>query len=256
MAGVKKAGELEIEILIKQKEEYKSLADQLDEAFHFSHASEQIDKFIKEKLGGVSTATTAAAESIKTSIYASATSVVAASERITASVNAIPSSKEILVTERYVQAAAGGGIIHGFASGGSPDFRRLSSPHITTGSGLRDDVPAMLMRNEYVLRASAVAAPALKGDGIALATAHNHGNWERMQSILAKHLGPPQIKLDMPAPRQQMQNLGIIDVHLNGSKVAEVYATPDNAMNLNAAIEAIRRKEQHAANAKKRAGVK
>ena len=256
MAGVKAAGELEIEILQKQKEEYQSLADQLDEAFDFSSAGEQIDKFIDEKLGGVSTATTDAAGSVKTSMDASATSVAAASERITASINAIPSSKEITITERYVQERAGGGLVQGFASGGSPAFRRLASPHITAGSGLRDDVPAMLMRNEYVLRASAVAAPALKGDGIALATAHNHGNWERMQAILAKHLGPPQIKLDMPALRQpQMQQLGVIKLHV-GDVQAEVYATPDNAAAIHAAIAEAQRRAQRTAQAKKRAGVK
>jgi len=43
----------------------------------------------------------------------------------------------------------------GFAEGGAV-FQRLTSPYIERGSGREDDVPALLMRNEFVLRAEAV----------------------------------------------------------------------------------------------------
>lgn len=42
-----------------------------------------------------------------------------------------------------------------YAAGGRV-FRRLASPHITIGGGHEDDVPAMLMRGEFVLRKEAV----------------------------------------------------------------------------------------------------
>ena len=51
---------------------------------------------------------------------------------------------------------ATGGLAQPFARGGSV-FQRLVSPYISQGSGLRDDVPAMLMRGEYVVRKAAVS---------------------------------------------------------------------------------------------------
>ncbi len=59
-----------------------------------------------------------------------------------------------IVTEGNVNNIEGK-VIPGFARGGEV-FRRLASPHISQGSGLRDDVPAMLTRNEFVLTPSAV----------------------------------------------------------------------------------------------------
>ncbi len=46
--------------------------------------------------------------------------------------------------------------VQAFAMGGGVLFPRLTAPYIHTGSGTRDDVPALLMRGEYVLRRSAV----------------------------------------------------------------------------------------------------
>ncbi len=45
--------------------------------------------------------------------------------------------------------------VSGLAAGGQP-FQRLTAPFITQGSGLSDDVPALLMRDEFVMRKAAV----------------------------------------------------------------------------------------------------
>ena len=50
---------------------------------------------------------------------------------------------------------ANGGYIQGYDSGGSV-FKKLSSRFISQGSGNKDDVPAMLMKGEYVQRTAAV----------------------------------------------------------------------------------------------------
>ena len=60
-----------------------------------------------------------------------------------------------IVTEGNVNNVDGK-VVPGFAAGGSV-FQRLVSPYISQGSGLRDDVPAMLMRGEYVVRKAAVS---------------------------------------------------------------------------------------------------
>ncbi|NIP43251.1 MAG: phage tail tape measure protein [Aliifodinibius sp.] len=55
---------------------------------------------------------------------------------------------------------AGTPIVEARSTGGlaGSGFNRLSSPHITSGSGLKDDVPALLKKNEYVHRPEAVKA--------------------------------------------------------------------------------------------------
>ena len=65
--------------------------------------------------------------------------------------------RHIKVYVREVVQKATGGLVGvpGFATGGSPaaawqKFKRLSNPHITRGSGVRDDVPAMLKKFEFV----------------------------------------------------------------------------------------------------------
>ena len=50
---------------------------------------------------------------------------------------------------------ANGGLIQEYADGGNV-FRRLSSPKITQGSGTKDDVPALLMQGEFVMKKKAV----------------------------------------------------------------------------------------------------
>ena len=73
--------------------------------------------------------------------------------------------KTITITTRYktvgkppVTTKAEGGYIE-LAGGGDPysQFRKLQSPEINKGSGYKDDVPAMLMKGEFVLKKSAVA---------------------------------------------------------------------------------------------------
>jgi len=65
--------------------------------------------------------------------------------------------RHIKVYVQEVTKRAMGGMVGvpGFAAGGSPanvwqQFRRLTNPLITSGSGLRDDVPAMLKKYEFV----------------------------------------------------------------------------------------------------------
>lgn len=66
--------------------------------------------------------------------------------------------KTITLTVNKVEsgtAKADGGYIDGYANGGNV-FRRLASPFINKGSGNKDDVPAMLMKGEFVQKVSAV----------------------------------------------------------------------------------------------------
>lgn len=68
-------------------------------------------------------------------------------------------SKTVTVTTvtRTVSENAAGGYIEPekYATGGNV-FRRLSSPYISKGGGKKDDVPAMLMKGEFVQKVSAV----------------------------------------------------------------------------------------------------
>ena len=71
---------------------------------------------------------------------------------------ALLKDKTITITTKYVTKRAGGGFIDDpahYADGGSV-FKRLATPFIQRGGGTKDDVPAMLMRGEFVLRQSAV----------------------------------------------------------------------------------------------------
>lgn len=78
----------------------------------------------------------------------------AAEEAIAALKRPTTSTHTVYVTK--VEANALGGVAGWSAfAGGGDVFRRLSSPHIP-GDGSKDDVPAMLMRGEFVLRKDAV----------------------------------------------------------------------------------------------------
>jgi TP901 family phage tail tape measure protein len=76
--------------------------------------------------------------------------------------NALSKNGQISVEVREVVQRAGGGLAGyepmKFAAGGSPlqHFPRLSNPYITSGSGLRDDVPALLKKKEFVQPDTAV----------------------------------------------------------------------------------------------------
>ena len=67
-------------------------------------------------------------------------------------------NKTVTITTRYVEKREAGGLIGAeeYAGGGSV-FRRRSAPYIGTGSGKKDDVPALLMKGEYIIKQSAVA---------------------------------------------------------------------------------------------------
>jgi len=70
--------------------------------------------------------------------------------------------KTITITTKYKtegsppsEARAHGGEIQGFDAGGGV-FRKLANPFITRGGGSKDDVPAMLMKGEFVHKVAAV----------------------------------------------------------------------------------------------------
>ena len=63
--------------------------------------------------------------------------------------------KEITVTVEKVEKNSTGGTVPAYSTGGQV-YRRLQSRFINTGSGNKDDVPALLMKNEFVHRAAAV----------------------------------------------------------------------------------------------------
>lgn len=67
-------------------------------------------------------------------------------------------NKTVTITtiHRTVEKKEAGGEVGKFADGGKV-FRKLTSRKINKGSGTSDDVPALLMRGEYVMRKSAVA---------------------------------------------------------------------------------------------------
>lgn len=77
-------------------------------------------------------------------------------------------SKTVVITTivKKVTGKEDGGLVSAFANGGQVQpqkyanggnvFKRLSSPFINRGSGTKDDVPALLMKNEYVHKAAAV----------------------------------------------------------------------------------------------------
>jgi TP901 family phage tail tape measure protein len=258
MTGVKTAGELAISILAQQQAAVQKNADDLNKAFDFSTAVNAVDDFIENKIKGLTNAADEAADSIQDSFSSAADASVAAAERITDAINKIPDNKTTTHTIREVQARADGGLIQGFASGGSPAFRRLSSPYITAGSGQRDDVPAMLMKNEYVLRAAAVHAPDLHGDGLALASAHNKGDWDQMRNILNNHLplpSGPALSFRPAGPGGgglgTLPNFGTLQLQIGGVQ-AEVYAPQQTAALIQQAIASQQRAAERTAQAQKK----
>ena len=63
--------------------------------------------------------------------------------------------KKVTITIEKVEKDSTGGSVGTYATGGQV-YRRLQSRFINTGSGNKDDVPALLMKNEFVHRAAAV----------------------------------------------------------------------------------------------------
>jgi len=129
---------------------------------------------------------------------------------------------------KEVQQRSGGGFagpVQGLASGGQP--RRLSSRYITGGAGGVDRFgPVMLDHKEFVLRSKSVHAPELGGDGLALAWAHNRQDWGGMHSLLSKHLGPPQIALDLPAVSAELSGGGRADRRGGGVEHTFIFQDP------------------------------
>ena len=87
------------------------------------------------------------------------TATVIGLDKITRLKNTIDSlkNKTVTVTTIYkkVTKKAAGGLVEQFADGGHV-FRRPVTPFINRGSGTKDDVPALLMKGEFVQKVSAV----------------------------------------------------------------------------------------------------
>lgn len=84
--------------------------------------------------------------------------------RLNTAINELPRERIINIITKYstegtpstgTAAAKTGGLIQAFAKGGEV-FKRLKNRFISAGSGTKDDVPALLMKNEFVHRTAAV----------------------------------------------------------------------------------------------------
>jgi TP901 family phage tail tape measure protein len=256
-AGTLAANQQIVEILEAQKTAIGEVADALNKQADwqlgkpFTDAGEAV-KNLGDTVGKTVAEMTSALEAFERSGAASIAALDARLDTLVAKKRVI----DVVVREVSAKASGGAiGTVTAMATGGmyARDARRgMHFPGF--GGGDRWSNLVIAENGEYMQRKEATAA--LGGDGLALARAQNNLDFTRMQAILTKHLGPPQIKLDMPAPRQpQMQQLGIIKLQV-GDVQAEVYATPDNAATIHAAIAEAQRKAQRTAQAKKRAGVK
>jgi tape measure domain-containing protein len=198
------------EILKEQQEMLKAMADQKNKESEwtlgdtFTDAGKQA-KNLYELNQKIAEQLTLAAESSeiawKRSWHETEAAGLAAAAELNAALDNAARDRTSTITTyvKEVQQRAAGGFAQRFADGGSPAFRRLSHPYITSGSGLRDDVPALLKRNEFVLTDHAVMDRRLRGDGPALAWAHNRKDYPGMAAIIAKHFGSPLLSFDLPA---------------------------------------------------------
>lgn len=111
---------------------------------------------------------------VKTHIDVDINKAIQNVDTIIRKINSIPDKKttvhEIVERVKKVESKSTGGLVGAYATGGrvrrpeEPEqyadggqtFRRLPSRYISRGSGHKDDVPALLMKNEFVHRAAAV----------------------------------------------------------------------------------------------------
>ena len=162
MNGVKKSGELAINILKQQETAVKETAAAMNEASggallaDLKKDAPEVAKMF-EGIKGQTEDLAGRAETFnqewQKAIADFLDNGVKSVDKLERKLALLEKDRRIRVVIDTVQnKKTGGPIIPGFAFGGHvwSQFKRLSSPFITRGSGLRDDVPAMLTRNEYV----------------------------------------------------------------------------------------------------------
>ena len=150
-----KGQELPIEVQLKGTEEVEDFQEWVDES-----SFQQVDVNINT-IGG---------EQVQT-VHQLVTELVGKVVEIVADVSGIDEvnelyeaverlhDKTITITTNYAtsgQQLNTGGLVQMFANGGDV-FRKLASPLIRMGSGLKDDVPAMLTKGEFVHNVGAVS---------------------------------------------------------------------------------------------------
>jgi len=126
----------------------------------------------------------------------------------------LTADRSVTVYVNEVVQRADGGLAQGFATGGSPAFRRASGA-VNWGAYGVDKVPAMLTRNEYVLKESSVRA-----GGVDLASAHNRGDWAGMASILSTRLNIPSMDGIGQQTGQTITRRLVIDDKQTGQQMA------------------------------------
>lgn len=162
MAGVQESGTLGIEILKNQEAAAIAAGKALDAA-----TGGQLAKDLPEVAKAFGELNVAAEELVQTSedfnkawkdawdrAQLGGQHAIAAMEK---DLKALTKDRHIKIYVQEIKQRATGGLagVPGFAVGGSPStmlqqFRRLSNPYITRGSGIKDDVPAMLKRYEFI----------------------------------------------------------------------------------------------------------
>ena len=162
MSGVKESGELGIEILKRQKDAAIAAGQALDTATggqlskDLPEAAKAFGELSKkaEDLGKKSAEFNEAWNKAWDDFLKDGNGAI---YDLDTKLSQLTKDRHIKVYVQEVTQKALGGMVGvpGFAVGGSPaniwqQFRRLSNPLITSGSGLRDDVPAMLKKYEFV----------------------------------------------------------------------------------------------------------
>ena len=131
---------------------------------------------VKQEIAKVEAMLNSMTREVTTKMKADVNGAIQAINNYVSTLNKIPREVVTVVKTKYVtegkkEKMANGGLVGAYATGGrvrrpeeEPEqyadggqtFRRLPSRYINRGSGHKDDVPALLMKNEFVHRAAAV----------------------------------------------------------------------------------------------------
>lgn len=146
MEGVSRAGEIAIEAIEEQQKAAKEVAENIDNETggRLSQLADLADDFDMSWDKAWGSMEKGGEDAIK---------------NLDKRLDNLTKDRHVNVYVNEIEQHASGGLagVMGFASGGSPmQFPRLTSPYIMKGSGLRDDVPAMLTRKEFVQPAQSV----------------------------------------------------------------------------------------------------
>ena len=148
MEGVEASGELAIKALQGQQAAAKEAMEVLTEKSGWQNLATSMDDAKQKWIDNWSAMQDEATKQIDT---------------VEARLDKIVKERDVYINVHTVEQKSSGGSVGvlGFSGGGSPaaalqQFSRLARPYITSGSGVKDDVPAMLKRNEYVQPMEAV----------------------------------------------------------------------------------------------------